>query len=43
MIQMYLLSVQIQWMTFIRILKTTRKRRILIAFNDMIADINYDK
>ena len=42
MIQMHLLSVQIEWMTFIRILiddyNPSRKRKTLIVFDDMIAD-----
>ena len=43
-IQMHLLNVQIRWMTFIRILTiTTRKRKILIVFDDMIADIMTNK
>ena len=39
---MHLLSVQIEWMTFIRILiddyNPSRKRKTLIVFDDMIAD-----
>ena len=47
MIQMYLLSVQIEWMTFIRILiddyNPSTKRKTLIVFDDMIADIMTNK
>ena len=44
---MHLLSVQIEWMTFIRILiddyNPSRKRKPLIVFDDMIADIMTNK
>ena len=44
---MHLLSVQIEWMTFIRILiddyNPSRKRKTLIVFDDMIADIMTNK
>ena len=44
---MYLLSVQIEWMTFIRILiddyNPSTKRKTLIVFDDMIADIMTNK
>ena len=47
MIQMHLLSVQIEWMTFIRILiddyNPSRKRKTLIVFDDMIADSTTNK
>ena len=45
MIQMHLLSVQIEWMTFIRILMITTQthKKILIVFDDMIADIMTNK
>ena len=46
MIQMHLLSVQIEWMTFIRILMTTtqaEKEKTLIVLDDMIADIVTNK
>ena len=46
MIQTHLLSVQIQWMTFMRILMIitpAEKRKILIVFDDMIADIITNK
>ena len=46
MIQMNLLSVQILWMTFKRILMTTtliEKGKILMVFDDMIADIMTNK
>ena len=46
MTQTHLLSVQIQWMMFMRILMITiqsKKRKILILFDDMIADIMTDK
>ena len=38
---MHLLSVQMQWMMFMKIwwLQSSRKRKILIVFDDMIADI----
>ena len=41
MIQMHLLSVQTQWMTFMKILMITTQteRKISIVFDDMIADI----
>ena len=41
MIQMHLLSVQTQWMTFMKILMITTQteRQIFIVFDDMIADI----
>ena len=41
MIQMHLLSVQIQWM--IHDYNSGRKRKILIVFDDMIADIMTNK
>ena len=44
---MHLLSVQIEWMMFIRILiddyNPSRKRKTLIVFDDMIADIMTNK
>ena len=43
---MRLFSVHIQWMTFTRILIITiqaEKKKILIAFDDMIADIMTNK
>ena len=43
---MHLLSVQIRWMAFIRILMIitqTGKRKILIVFDDMIADVKDNK
>ena len=45
MIQMYLLSVQILWMMFISIedYNPNRQRKILIVFDDMIADIMSNK
>ena len=45
MILMHLLNVQIQWMTFMKILTTTiqTKRKMLIVFDDMIADIMTNK
>ena len=45
MIQMYLLSVQILWMMFISIedYNPNRQRKILIVFDDMIADIMTNK
>ena len=45
MIQMHLLSVQIEWMTFIRILMITTQthKKILIVFDEMIADIITNK
>ena len=46
MIQMHLLSVQIQWMVLMRILMIiiqAEKKKILIAFDDMIADILTNK
>ena len=45
MIQMYLLYVQIEWMTFIRILMITTQteKKILIVFDDMIVDIRINK
>ena len=47
MIQMHLLSAQIEWMTFIRILiddyNPSTKRKTLIVFDDMIADIMTNK
>ena len=43
MIQLHLLSVQLLWVSFMRILNPNRKRRILIVFDDMIADIMTNK
>ena len=46
MIQTHLLSVQIRWMTLMRILMITiqgEKEKILIVFDDMIADIMTNK
>ena len=43
MIQLHLLSVQLLWVSFMRILNRNRKRRILIVFDDMIADIMTNK
>ena len=46
MIQKYLLNVQILWMMFMRIFMTTtqqEKRKILIVFDDIIADIMSNK
>ena len=45
MIQMHLLIVQIQWMTFIRILMVTIQSeiKILIVFGDMVAEIMANK
>ena len=45
MIQMHLLSVQIQWMTFMRMLMIAIETEIkkLIVFDDMIADIMRNK
>ena len=42
---MHLLSVSIQWMTFTKILTITTQtdRKILIVFDDMIADIMTNK
>ena len=37
--QMHLLGFQIQWMTFIGDNNPNRKRKILIVFDDMVADI----
>ena len=45
-IQMHLLSIQIQWITFMRILMTTTqtvKKNFLIVFDDVIADIMSSK
>ena len=44
-IQMHLLSVQIQWMTFLRILMITTQtdKKIFIVFDDTIADIMSNK
>ena len=41
--QMHLLSFQIQWMTFIDDYNPNRKRKILIVFDDMVADIMTNK
>ena len=46
MIQMHLLSVQIQWMTFMKILmikSQALKKKILIVIDDMIADTMKNK
>ena len=46
MIQMHLLSVQIQWMMFMRIFMIkiqVEKEKTLIVFDDMIADIMTNK
>ena len=45
MIEMHLLSIQIEWMRLIRILMTTTQvdKEILIVFDDMIADILTNK
>ena len=44
MMQMRLLSVQIRWMTFIRILMTTTQiKKKLILFDDMISNIMTNK
>ena len=45
MIQMHLLSVQIRWMAFIRILMiiTQEEKKNLIVFDDMIADVKGKK
>ena len=46
MIQTHLLSVQIRWMTFMRMLMITieaGKEKFLILFDDMIADIMSNK
>ena len=45
MVQMHLLSVQIEWMTIIRILMTTTQadKKNLIVFDDMITDIMSNK
>ena len=43
MIQLHLLRVQILWVSFMRILNPNKKRRILIVFDDLIADIMTNK
>ena len=45
MVQMHLLSVQIEWMTIIRILMTTTQadKKNLIVIDDMITDIMSNK
>ena len=45
MSQMHLLNVQIEWISFIRILMITTQaeKKNLIAFNDIIADIMSNK
>ena len=43
MIPMHLLSVQILWMTFMRILMTTTRTKIVNLFDDMITDIITNK
>ena len=43
MILNHLLSVQIKWMMFMRILMSTTQRKILIVFDDMIAVIMINK
>ena len=40
---MHLSSVQIRWMTFMRILMITIQKKKLIVFDDMIADIMTNK
>ena len=46
MIQKLLFNTQITWMIFVKILKSTiqiKKRKILIVFDDMIADMLSNK
>ena len=45
MIQTHVSSAQMRWMTFMRILmiKIQAEKKILIAFDDMIADIMTNK